>query len=142
MIPRKVIASAASLAFAASLAGCMSSNSPAQPDVQLAAYAASTTYPNSQPEMAKDVGVLLAPSSKAIRVLNFSQAGINNSEIWLNGTYVYKVDTIAGDGSVRLPLSEFYDHNGHSFADQQATPTKIELRSGDHLWTLLGPIVE
>src|SRR5580704_5802169 len=111
MIPRRLIALA--VLSVGGLVACSTSNSPPQPDVQLAAYAASTNYPSAQPQMAKDVGVVLAPNSKVLRILNFSQNAINNSEIWLNGTYVYKVDTIAGDGYVKLYESNFYDHSGH-----------------------------
>src|ERR1700679_2384605 len=99
--PRRIVASGA-LLFATALAGCSTSNSPPRPDVQLSAYAASTNYPNTQPQMAKDVGVILSTNTKVLRVLNFSQSAINDSEIWLNGTYVFKVDTIAGDGYVKL----------------------------------------
>jgi hypothetical protein len=131
-----------SMISVAAIAGCSTSNSPQQPDVQLSAYAAQANYPNSQPEMAKNVGTILQPGSKTIRILNFGQNSLNNSDVWLNGTYVYKVDTIAGNGYVDVHEADFYDHAGHSFADQQAVPTKIEIRNGDHLWTLLGPIVQ
>jgi hypothetical protein len=141
MIPRKLTVLLAGAALA-TLGACTSSVENSQPDVQLAAYAASTNYPSVQSEEAHDIGAILEPNSKIIRVLNFGQQAVNSSEVWLNGTFVYKVDTIPGEGYVSLPESNFYDHSGHPFSDTQSTPTKIELRNGDHLWTLMGPIVQ
>jgi len=124
------------------LVGCMTTTDTPAPSEHLAAYAASTNYPSVKAEQSTEVGVTIEPSSKTLRVLNFGQKSIDNCEVWLNGTFVYKVDTIPGDGYVTLREADFYDRFGHSYADTQSTPSRIELRYGDHLWTMLGPIVQ
>jgi hypothetical protein len=142
LLPRKLIGLLAAAGFAGAVVGCSSTTDNSMPSERLAAYAASTQYPNTQAQRAGDIGVIVEPSSKMIRILNFGQKAVNDSEIWLNGTFVYRVDTIPGEGYISLREADFFDHSGHSFADTEATPTKIELRNGDHVWTLLGPIVQ
>ena len=141
MFSRKLIPLLAGAGLAMATA-CSSTTDNPEPSEHLAAYAASTSYPNAHAEQAGQLGAIVEPNAKVIRILNFGQKEVDSCEVWLNGTFVYKVDSIPGEGYVSLHESNFYDHDGHAFSDTQSTPTKIELRSGDHLWSLLGPIIQ
>jgi hypothetical protein len=120
---------------------CQSTTTDQQPNQKLAAYAASVSFPgNTHAEDSTNVGAVVDPSSKILRIYNFGPNELDGSEVWVNGSFVYKVDSLPGNGVVKLNLADFYDHDGHSFADTNATVTTVQLHAGDHVWKLLGPI--
>jgi len=120
---------------------CQSTTSEQQPNQKLAAYAASVSFPgNTHAEDSTNVGAVIEPGSKNVRIYNFGQNELDGSEVWLNSTFVYKVDSLPGKGVVSLRLADFYDHDGHSFADTTATVSEVQVHAGDHVWKLLGPI--
>jgi hypothetical protein len=119
---------------------CQSTTSEQQPNQKLAAYAASVSFPgNTHAEDSTNVGAVVEPG-KVVRIYNFGQNELDGSEVWLNASFVYKVDSMPGNGVVSLSLADFYDHDGHSFGDTNATVTTVQLHAGDHVWKLLGPI--
>jgi hypothetical protein len=129
---------AAALAMATACATPMDDK---QSSENLAAYGAQTAYPDSvKTDASTTMGCVVEPGVHLLRVLNFGQNSINDADVWVNGTYVLKVDSIPADSYVKLNLSRFYDHDGHSFTDSEATVTKVQLHLGDRMWTLLGPI--
>jgi hypothetical protein len=120
---------------------CQSTTSEQQPTQKLAAYAASVSFPGDvKTEDSKMVGAVVQPNSKVVRIYNFGQNELDGSDVWLNGSFVYKVDSIPGMGNVSLNMSNFYDHDGHAFADTNATVTQVQIHAGDRVWKLLGPI--
>lgn len=131
---------AAALAMATACATPMDNN---QSTENLAAYSAQTSYPDSvKNEDSTTMGAVYEPGVHLLRVLNFGQNSVNDADLWINGTFVFKVESIPPDSYVKLSLSKFYDHDGHSFTDTQATVTKVQLHLGDRMWTLLGPITQ
>jgi hypothetical protein len=143
MFYKKVLPILAGAALATTVACSENTMNNAMPTSELAAQAAATTLPsNLQGENSNNIGALIEPNSKTIRIFNFGSAPINNAVVWVNNDYVFKVDTLPPGAYVVLNESSFYDHAGHSLSDTNVTITKVQLQADDHLWTLLGPIVQ
>jgi hypothetical protein len=107
----------------------------------LVAYSASTAYPDSlKTDTSTTMGTVVESGVHMLRIENFGQNAISDADVWVNGSFVYKVASIPPDSYVKLDLSKFFDHDGHSFVDSQGTVTKVQLHLGDRMWTLLGPI--
>jgi hypothetical protein len=57
--------------------------------------------------------------------------------VWVNGSFVRKVDVIPAHGTRTITPGQFYDASGRSMTTLRATPTRVELQSGDKLWGLM-----
>jgi len=133
----------AALAFA-TMVGC-SANTNFQPfaagheeQAQLAAYAASTPYPHdTKIEESHRAAALIDPKSDTVEVLNFSDQPMRDVNVWVNGTFVRKVDVIAPHGTRTVTANQLYDASGHTLAALKSTPTKVELQADDRLWGLM-----
>jgi hypothetical protein len=133
----------ASLALA-SIIGCSSSQS-FQPlglgdggatEAKLAAYAASTKYPTDmKPTTESRIGAIVNDDGK-IKFLNFSDHPVHESNVWVNGNFVYHVDMIPAHGSAEVSYDQLFDTSGHSFASTKVIVNRIELQSNDQLYSI------
>ncbi len=140
------------IAAATMLVGCEAGvgfqpemSSSRQETAQLAAYAATTDYPTNTKATWNDnwhVGAMTKGSD--IRLVNYTDHPVSNANVWVNGTYVHNVATIPARGSVTVSASDFFDKNGHVMSTD-STPlnaTKIELQSGNSLYSVMGPVAD
>jgi hypothetical protein len=110
---------------------------------RLAAFAASAQYP--QQVQAQDnlrAAATVNREDGTIRILNFSDRPLRDATVWVNGSFVQRLDVVPPNGSVILDRGQFYDATGRSLADQRTTATRIQLQWGEELYNLMGPIVE
>jgi hypothetical protein len=133
----------AALAFT-TMVGC-SANSNFQPfaagreeQAQLAAYAASTPYPHdAKIEESHRAGALIDPKSDTVEILNFSDQPMRDVNVWVNGTFLRKVDVIPSHGTRTVTANQLYDASGHTLAALKGTPSRVELQADDRLWSLM-----
>ena len=135
--------SLAALALA-SIVGC-SANSNFQPfasngpdeRAQFAAYAATAKYPTDMKASDDFKAIaLINPGNESVKLVNYSDEPIRNANVWVNGTFVYKVGTIPSHGAVVVDRDQFYDGTGDTMQRLNATASRVEIQSGDHLYTL------
>lgn len=110
---------------------------------QLAAYAASTEFPRDA-EASDDLraAALIDRRANTVRVLNFSDRPLRDASIWVNGSFVNRVDTIPANGSITIPSADFYDATGRSLSAQATTANVVQLQVGDDLYNLQGPVYD
>jgi hypothetical protein len=128
----------------ASIVGCSANSGLSNPfarnrqeQAQLAAYAARTPYPGqTQAQEAHRIGALISPKNDRIEVVNFGDQPLHNVNLWVNGSFLYRIDVIPSQSTRSVGPSELYDTNGQTMASLKTTPNRVELQSGDHLWTL------
>jgi hypothetical protein len=109
----------------------------------LAAHAARTQYPTdveASDEMR--AAALIDRRANTIQILNFSDQPIRDADVWVNGNFVYRVDSIPPNGSTTLSRNQFYDARGQSLANVQTTATRVQIVVEDELYNLLGPAFE
>jgi hypothetical protein len=128
----------------ASMVGCSANSSfqpfaSSRPDerAQMAAYAATTHYPSDmKPITDIRAGALVTPKMDQIKIANFSDEPIRNSNVWVNSTFVYRAGIIPAHGSISVDNDQFYDANGETMRKVNALPTHVELQTGDRLYGL------
>lgn len=109
----------------------------------LAAFAASTPYPTDlKSQQAETIGAVVDPVTKVIRIFNFGHSPFTDVNIWLDSTYVYKLDSLPADSYVNTNMSDYYDHSGNSLGSAATTVSQVEVQTPNHLWILLGPIIQ
>jgi hypothetical protein len=134
------------------IAGCQASTSISSPfgkgkdqeqRTQRAAFAASAQYPKEMKATTDlPASALINRDQQTIRIVNSSDRALRDVTVWVNGSYVAKVDTIPSHGIVTLRHGDFYDGAGTSLANQKPTITRVELQSQDKLYALQGPVFE
>ena len=68
---------------------------------------------------------------------------MNDADVWVNGTYVYRANAIPPKGSVTLPLKAFYDRDGRALATAKSVGIdRVQIEVGDDLYNLDGPVYE
>ena len=111
---------------------------------QLAAFAAQQQYPRDA--SASDdlrAAALINREKNTIRVLNFSDRPLNDAVIWVNGSFVHRVERqIPPNGSVTIPRAQFYDATGRSLSNQSTSANRVQIQWGDELYNLQGPVME
>ena len=114
-----------------------------QQNTQLAAYAAQQQYPR-EARASDDLraAALVNREKNTIRILNFSDRPLNDAVVWVNGSFVHRVDAIPPNGSVTLPRASFYDATGRSLANQSTSANRVQIQWGDELYNLQGPVYE
>lgn len=130
---------------AATLMGCSFSTdlspeavAPADTErVQLAAYAARTPYPSDmRPSTDLHVGALLSQSGRRIQLENLSDDTLTNVKVWVNGQFVYHLDSLPPHSTRTLYASMFYNRDGMDMITAKAFPQRVELQSGDRLYVV------
>ena len=140
------------LTACAALAGCAagasfdpdfgSSRSDEGP-TQLAAYAAKAEYPrDEQPRDDLRGAVVVNQDKGTIRIYNFGDRAINDANVWINNTYVYRADAVPPRGSATLPLKAFFDRDGRALALKSTSIDRVQVEVGDDLYNLQGPVYE
>lgn len=105
---------------------------------QMAAYAASTQYPTSvHAEEGRRAAAIIDPKNGSVEVMNFSDEPMRDVNVWVNGSFVRKVDVIPSHGTRTVTAGQFYDASGRNMATLKASPNRVELQSGDKLWGLM-----
>ena len=133
----------------ASVVGCSASTSfqpfaSKGPDerAQLAAYAASTQYPDGKPSTDIKAAALINPRDNSVKIVNFSDEGLRDANVWVNGSFLHKVGMIPSHGSVSLDRDQFYDAAGENMKKVNSTPNRVDVQVGDHLYRLGNVITE
>jgi hypothetical protein len=126
-----------------SIVGCSASTSinpfagQHQEEAVLAAYAARTPYPSqAHPEEGRQVGALINAKNDRIEIINFSDKPLHDVNVWVNGTFLYKVDNIPSQSTRAVSTDELYDTTGKTMSALKAAPTRVEVQTDDKLWSL------
>ena len=146
-----MIRTALSIVTAVALAGCsastsfhpQSSSTRADETAQLAAYAATAEYPTRSP--AKEdlrAAAVVNRDNGSIRIYNFTDRPLTGANVWINGAYVQRADTIPARGSVALSRNRFFDRSGTNFASGNAPINRVELQFDNDLYMLMGPVYQ
>jgi hypothetical protein len=135
--------SLAALALA-TMVGCSASSNlnpfaaSKQEQAQMAAYAASAQYPtNTKAEEGRRAAAVIDAKSDSVEVMNFSDEPMRDVNVWVNGSFVHKLDVIPSHGTRTVTAGQFYDASGRTMASLKATPNRVDLQNGDKLWSLM-----
>jgi hypothetical protein len=140
------------LAAAASVAGC-SANGEFNPvgqgaekemtPTQLAAFAATAKYPDTQPLNGLKVAAIVNRDKGTIKIYNFSGQPIHNARVWINKAYVAKIDGVAPQNKATVEVDKLYGPFGNNFASQKDTPiSSVQLQTDEGLFDVEGPAQE
>lgn len=106
-------------------------------EARLAAYAARTPYPaQARAEDANHLGALINPKNQQIEVINFTDRPLTNVNLWVNGTFLYRIDSVPAQGTRTVSPLDLYDTRGQTLASLKTTPDRVELQSADHLYVV------
>lgn len=94
-----------------------------------AAFAASATYPQQQPSTDLPALALIDRDDGTIRILNPTDQAIRDANVWVNGNFVARVDSIPPHGGVTLRREVFYNPAGRSLSDLTTPATTVQLDS-------------
>ncbi len=89
-----------------------------------------------------DVTVIVNQGKNTIKVYNLSGEPLRNSKLWVNKTFVAKVDAVAPQTNLVINTDRLYDGVGNVFAKQKLEVTTVQLQTEDGLYDLLGPVAE
>jgi len=133
------------------LAGCTTSgerNPPTatrsqQEPTQLAAYAASVQFP-SDVTASKDlrVAAVLNNDNGTIKIYNFSNQTLRDVRVWINHSFVFRLNTLVPNSSVIIHRDQLYDATGRTLASVQSTVRSIQLQTPEGLYDVQGPALE
>jgi hypothetical protein len=119
---------------------------PTQPptETELAAFAARTRYP-SELEVRNDLpaAAIVNRNRRLIKIYNFSPEPLHDLNVWVNNSFVHRLEGIAPHGSAVIRTDELYNGMGRNFDSQsqkEVSQVQIETRKG--LYNLLGPASE
>lgn len=110
---------------------------------QLAAFAATAKYPDTQPSSALKVAAIINHEKGTIKVYNFTGQAVHNAKVWVNKAYVAKIDGIAPQNKATVDLDKLYGPFGNNFASQKDTPiSSVQLQTDEGLFDVEGPAQE
>jgi hypothetical protein len=110
---------------------------------QLAAFAATAKYPETQPSNGLRVAAIVNRDKGTIKVYNFSGQPIHNARVWVNKAYVAKIDGIAPQNKASVDVDKLYGPFGNNFASQKDTPiSSVQLQTDEGLFDVQGPAQE
>src|SRR5438552_2668754 len=116
-------------------AGCSTSAELGNPfggseqNAQLAAYAASSHYPNQQPTGTMAIAALVDRDRNDVELINTTDKPISNAKVWVNGSYVTPLGTLPAHGVVKLSRNVFYDSTGRSLGKSNTLITRVDLQT-------------
>ena len=149
MLARTTALRTIALAAVASLAGCSANaqlgNSTSRPTTptQLAAYAGRAEYPRES--RARDelrAAAIVSRDKGAIKIYNFEDQPLRDMDVWVNGSFVHRVDGIAPGTSVAVRTRDLYDAMGNPFSAQNEEVSRVEIRTMEGLYRVMGPAAE
>ena len=128
------------------LVGCSGStsllSSDGKDDTQRAAWAATVKYPTDK-KPSTDLKATLVVDGSDLKIYNATTQQLTDIKVWVNGTYVTRVDRISANGHLTLSRGEFFDSIGTKLSNRDVEIARIEIETLDgHLYTLQGPIRE
>ena len=106
-------------------------------DAQMASFAARTQRPTTNAQESRYTAVVT--NSGGIMVINPTDQPLNDGALWINDKYVAQLPPIAPRGTATLSRNQFFDRNGHTMDWTAEKLNKVELQSGDQLYTFSGP---
>ena len=110
---------------------------------QLAAFAASTEYPANQTGRNDLMAAAIVDrGDKEIKVYNFSNQPIRDARLWVNRSFVARIEGIAPLSKAVIKGDRFYDKMGNSYAKQSVEVSQVELQTAEGLYNLMGPVTE
>ena len=110
---------------------------------QLAAFAATAKYPDTQPSTGLKVAAIVNRDKGTIKVYNFNGQPIHNAKVWVNKAYVAKIDGIAPQNKATVEVDKLYGPFGNNFASQKDTPiSNVQLQTDQGLFDVEGPAQE
>jgi hypothetical protein len=135
------------LSIALAAAGCQSGGNSYNPKTsapELAAYAASVTYPsNSTPMTDTSITSTVDRRSGAITIRNYTNKTIVEPRLWVNRMFVLRLPTISAQSTIKISKDDLYDSAGRSMASQPTESIKrIELQTEQNLIDVQGPLFE
>lgn len=107
-------------------------------NAMLAAYAANSRFPTSQPTGELKATVVV-DSSNRIKIINPADTPISDARVWINREFVTHVVSIPAHSAVDLPRSIFYNGQGQSLASIKTGPLVVQIENRDGLYNLQGP---
>jgi hypothetical protein len=129
---------------AVALVGCEANQN--QPPVQnddshLAAYAANSSIPTSQPSTDLQVGVLLPASNPGdIELVNYSDKTVPAGNLWVNGSFVVATNVIPPHGVLNVATNQAYDKNGNRLDNSNVGISSVQLATDGGFYNLWGPV--
>ena len=109
---------------------------------KLAAFAATSKYPTSQPANDLRAVAMINRSNGSVRVINTTDQALRDVRVWVDGNYVTRVDTIPSKGFVTLNRNDFFDSNGISLSTVKTPVNKVQVETPDKFYNLQGPVFE
>jgi hypothetical protein len=137
--------------MAALIAGCSASATvdnpfsaaPAEHErARLAAFAASSEYPTTRPSDTLRATALIDREAGTIQILNPTDRALHNSRVWVNGSFVARVDEIPPQGSVTINRARFYSPRGNTLQGMNTSATRVQIETDGELYNLQGPVFE
>lgn len=130
-----------------SLIGCSASLTPSgsasnseMGEAQLAAYAASTPYPDKSASDDLKLSAMVDRNDKSIQLANYSDKTLTDAKVWVNQTYLYKVSAIPAHGYTTLSTADFYNGSGQLLSQLSNPINRVEVQTGDDLYSVMGPV--
>ena len=107
------------------------------------AYAATARYPGN-PQWRTDkvqAAAVVDTDAEQVQVFNLSDNAIASPTVWVNGTFLRRVPTIAPRGSVTIGYGALLQAGDPAMDFKRARQpvTKVELQTADGLYTVQGP---
>ncbi|HEX4125204.1 MAG TPA: hypothetical protein VHY37_10800 [Tepidisphaeraceae bacterium] len=135
------------LLVAGAVAGCSASanftpmaSSSGQTQEELSAYAGHASYPATMPASNElKAAAMVSPDQKMLKIYNFGHEPIDNADVWVNGSFVYHVNTVAPDSSVTISASQLFNSAGASLSSQGTPVSRVQIKTENGLYNLMGP---
>lgn len=108
---------------------------------ELAAYAASTSYPGNARSEDPALGAIVQDNGN-VRIVNFSNQSINDTNVWVNQEYVYRVPTLPAKSIITLQRNWFFNSQGRDLSSEKNNISLVQVQTGEKLITLQGPVRE
>jgi len=125
-----------------STAGAASASFDEMTPTQIAAWSATSRYPQTAPMKKNDVTIIVNQGKNTIKLYNLSGTPLRNSKLWVNKTFVAKVDAVAPQTNMVINTERLYDGVGNVFSKQKLEVTSVQLQTEEGLYDLLGPVEE
>jgi hypothetical protein len=114
----------------------------AMSDTQLAAYAGNAKFPTTQAQTSAKVAAIVSGDRRTIKIYNFENQPLRAVNLWVNGAYVQPIQGIPAHGRTIVRTDKLYNGLGDTFAKRSEEVSRVQLETGDGLYTLLGPATE
>lgn len=104
--------------------------------------AASAGRPATEPSNDLRLMAMIDQEEDTLRIVNPYARPVRDANVWVNGKFVQHVDVIPARGSVVLRLGRFYDAGGNTPSGADAGQVRVQLSTGENLYSVQGPAYE